>query len=127
LARPEFVRFVPEPDVRHGIAAARSLLSLAVRPSAIVAFNDKIAVGVMRAAGEMGLTVPGDLSVIGFDSLELSRLVQPPLTTVRQPIDEMARMGVELLMRLVNKREIEALHVELAAELIIGGSTAPPS
>lgn len=126
LARPEFVRYVTEPDVGHGTAVARSLLSLAERPSAIVAFNDKIAVGVMRAAAQMGLSVPDDLSVVGFDSLELSRLVQPPLTTVRQPIDEMARMGVELLMRLVNRREIEALHVELAAELVIGASTAPP-
>lgn len=126
LAPPEYVPSVREPDVVHGMGAAEALLDLAEPPTAIVAFNDKMAVGAMRAAAHRGLDVPGDLSVIGFDALELSRLVQPALTTVRQPIEEMARMGVELLIRLINGREIEALHVELAADLVLGASTAPP-
>lgn len=51
-------------------------------------FNDKAAIGAMRAAAERGPDVPGDLSVVGFDALDLSRLVHPPLTTMRHPIDE---------------------------------------
>lgn len=122
----EYIRSAWEPDVNHGLTLARSLLDLTEPPSAIVAFNDKVAIGAMQAAAERELEVPGGLSVVGFDSLELGRLVQPPLTTVRQPVEEMARMGVELLMRLINRREIEALHVELAAELVLRASTGPP-
>lgn len=126
LASPELVRSVNEPAVVNGLEAARALLDLRDPPTAVVAFNDKIAVGVLHAAAERGLSVPGDLSVVGFDGLEISQVPTPALTTVRQPIDEMARMGVELLMRLVDGREIRTLHVELATELIIGASTGPP-
>lgn|SRR5487761_1813099 len=122
----EYVRSVWDPDVNHGQSVARALLDLPEPPTAIVAFNDKMAIGAMRAALERGLEVPKGLSVVGFDSLELGRLVQPPLTTVRQPIVEMARMGVELLMRLINGLEIETLHVELAADLVLRASTGPP-
>ena len=122
----EYVRSVWDPDVNHGLTVARSLLDLAEPPSAIVGFNDKVAIGAIQAAAKRGLDVPGHLSVVGFDSLELGRLVQPALTTVRQPVEDMARMGVELLMRLINGREIEALHMELAAELVLRASTGPP-
>jgi LacI family transcriptional regulator len=122
----DYVRFAWEPDITHGEAVARAVLDLAEPPSAIVAFNDKLAIGAMQAAAERGLSVPGDLSVIGFDSLELGRVAQPPLTTVRQPVEEMARMAVEMLMRLINGREIEALHVELRADLVLRGSTSRP-
>lgn len=122
----DYVRSVWEPDVTHGFTVARSLLDMRDRPTAIVAFNDKIAVGAMQAAAAGGLDVPGGLSVVGFDSLELGRIANPPLTTVRQPVEEMARMGVELLMRLINGREVEALHVELGTELVLRSSTGPP-
>jgi hypothetical protein len=68
------------------------------------------------------LHVPGDLSVIGFDDLELSGVVTPSLTTVRQPLEEMARLGVQFLLRLIGGREIDTLHVELVPR----ASTAPP-
>jgi LacI family transcriptional regulator len=90
-----------------------------------VAFNDKMAVGALRAASERGLTVPGDLSVAGFDDLDLSRATQPMLTTVRQPLQEMGRMAVTLLMRLLERHRSESLHVELATELVVRGSTGP--
>jgi LacI family transcriptional regulator len=125
LAPDEFVRSVNEPATRNGLEAARVLLDLPGRPTAIVAFNDKVAIGAVQAAAERGLQVPGDISVVGFDGLELSRSMVPRLTTVRQPLDEMARMGVELLMRLINGGDIETMHVELAAELVLGASTAP--
>ena len=127
LAPEELVSVAGEPTIDHGLEAARALLDLAQPPTAIVAFNDKIAVGAMEAAAERGLRVPEHLSVVGFDDLELSRVVQPRLTTIRQPLEEMARLGVELLLRLIEGREINALHVELATELVVRSSTAPPA
>jgi LacI family transcriptional regulator len=126
LASEEFVRLGGEPTIAHGIEAARELLDLQDPPTGIVAFNDKIAIGTMQAAAERNLRVPEDLSVVGFDDLNLSRVVAPRLTTVRQPLEEMARMGVELLMRLIEGREIHTLHIELATELVVRASTAPP-
>jgi LacI family transcriptional regulator len=127
LAPEGLVRVGGEPTIAHGAAAARALLDLADPPTAIVAFNDKIAIGALEAAAERGLRVPGDLSVVGFDDLELSRVVVPRLTTVRQPLEEMARLGVELLLRLVDGGEIDTLHIELATELVRRASTAPPA
>jgi LacI family transcriptional regulator len=127
LAPDGLVREGGEPTIAHGLAAARDLLALPSPPTAIVAFNDKVAIGAMDAAAERGLRVPDDLSVVGFDDLELSRVVTPRLTTVRQPLEEMARMGAELLLRLIDGREIDTLHVELATELIVRASTGPPA
>lgn len=126
LPPPEYVCSVKEPAVADGREAAQHLLGLRNCPTAVVAFNDKIAIGVMQAAAEKGVRVPRDLSVVGFDSSELGAVVSPSLTTVRQPLDEMARMGVELLIRLMEGRDIDTLHVELATEFVPGGSTAAP-
>jgi LacI family transcriptional regulator len=126
LAPEGLVQAGGEPTIAHGLAAARVLLDLPEPPTAIVAFNDKMAIGAMQAAVERGLRVPRHLSVVGFDDLELSRVVAPQLTTVRQPLKEMARLGVQLLLRLIDKREIDTLHVELATELVQRASTGPP-
>ncbi|HTU74994.1 MAG TPA: LacI family DNA-binding transcriptional regulator [Trebonia sp.] len=125
LAPERLIQAGGEPTIAHGLAAARVLLDLPEPPTAIVAFNDKMAIGAMQAAAERGLRVPQHLSVIGFDDLELSRVVTPQLTTVRQPLEEMARLGVQLLLRLISEREIETLHVELATELVLRASTGP--
>lgn len=114
-----------EATTECGYAAAVELLDLPQRPTAIVGFNDKIAVGAMRAAHERGLRVPEDLSVTGFDDLDLSHATQPGLTTVRQPLQEMGRLAVSLLMRILARHQVEALHVELATELVVRGSTGP--
>jgi LacI family transcriptional regulator len=126
LAPDGLVRMGGEPTIAHGLDQARALLDLPEPPTSIVAFNDKMAIGAIEAAAERRLRVPEDLSVVGFDGLELSRAVVPRLTTVRQPLEEMARMGVELLLRLIDGREIDTLHVELATELVRRASTGPP-
>lgn len=126
LAPEELVRFGGEPTVEHGYEAAGALLDLADPPTAIVAYNDKVAVGALQAAAERRLVVPRDLSVVGFDASDLSALVVPRLTTVRQPLVEMGRLAVELLLSLIDGRKIATLHVELATELIVRESTAPP-
>jgi len=125
LPAPELVVRDREPDSAAGHAAASLLLDLPDPPTAIVAFNDKSGVGVLRAAHERGLRVPEDLSLTGFDDLYLSRSTLPQLTTVRQPLAELGRMAVTLLMRLMDGHAVEALHVELATELVVRGSTGP--
>ncbi|OLR92218.1 LacI family DNA-binding transcriptional regulator [Actinokineospora bangkokensis] len=125
LGAPELVRHVPEPTEEWGRRAAGELLDLGERPTALVAFNDKMAVGALKAARERGLDVPGDVSVAGFDDLDLSRATTPGLTTVRQPLQEMGRMAVTLLVRLLRRHELEATHVELATDLMVRGSTGP--
>jgi LacI family transcriptional regulator len=124
LPTPELVRHVPEPNTEHGFRAAGELLDLPVRPTALVAFNDKMAVGALAAAAERGLRVPQDLSVAGFDDIDLSRATTPMLTTVRQPLQEMGRMAVTMLMRLLDRHTLEAVHVSLGTELVIRDSTA---
>jgi LacI family transcriptional regulator len=114
-----------EATVEDGYRAAGTLLDLPDRPTALVGFNDKVAVGALRAADDRGLRVPQDLSVTGFDDLDLSRATRPTLTTVRQPLQEMGRLAVTLLMRIIAGHDLEALHVELATDLIVRGSTGP--
>jgi LacI family transcriptional regulator len=125
LPAPELLRNVVEPNTDNGYRAAGELLDQRPRPTAIVAFNDKMAVGALWAATERGLRVPDDLSIAGFDDIDVSRATQPMLTTVRQPLEEMGRMAVTLLMRLLERHAVEALHVSLATELIVRGSTGP--
>jgi LacI family transcriptional regulator len=124
LPSPELVRSI-EPTADWGYGAAGELLELAERPTALVAFNDKAAVGALRAAYERGLRVPEDLSITGFDDIDLSRSTVPRLTTVRQPLEEMGRMAVSLLMRLLDRHTVDTLHVELATHLVLRGSTGP--
>ena len=113
-------------EVEGGNRAAAWLLSLPDPPTAVVAFNDNLAAGAMQAARKRGFTLPRDLSIVGFDDAEHAPLVTPPLTTMRQPLAEMARMAVELLTRLLAGRPLEALKVELGTQLVVRESTAPP-
>jgi LacI family transcriptional regulator len=110
-------------QVEGGIEAAGRLLDAAERPTAIFAFNDNLAIGAMHAARVRGLRLPEDLSIVGFDDLEWTQHITPPLTTVRQPLAEMGRMAVSLLTRLLDNQSFEALHVELATRFIVRGST----
>ncbi|MFC1402041.1 MULTISPECIES: LacI family DNA-binding transcriptional regulator [Streptacidiphilus] len=114
-----------EPTTENGYRAARELLSLADRPTALIGFNDKVAVGILRAAHELGLRVPQDLSVAGFDDSDLSRSTQPRLTTVRQPLEEMGRIAVSLLTRHLDGHTVDTLHIELATQLVVRESTGP--
>jgi LacI family transcriptional regulator len=116
-----------EPEIASGGEAANVLLSLPDPPTAIFAFNDNIAIGAVQAAHARGLRVPEDLSVVGFDDVEHATIVSPALTTVRQPLAEMGRTAVSLLMRLLERQRFETLHVELATRLVVRESTAPPS
>jgi LacI family transcriptional regulator len=109
---------------KGGMQAALSLLALDDPPTAIFAFNDMLAIGAMQAARQCGIRVPEELSVVGFDDTFEASIVTPTLTTVRQPLAEMGRMAVALLVRLLGNQRMEALHVELETKLVVRESTA---
>ena len=124
LHPPELTR-AGEPTAEFGYRAACELLDLHQRPTALACFNDKTAVGALAAAARHGLRVPADLSVTGFDDIDLAQATSPMLTTARQPLAEMGRIAVSLLIRLLDGHQVEALHVELATDLIVRASTGP--
>jgi DNA-binding LacI/PurR family transcriptional regulator len=105
--------------------ACADLLNLAVRPSGIVCYNDMTALGVMDAAAALGLSIPRELSVVGFDDLFFTSALQPPLTTLRQPKREMGRKSMELLLALLKEQPAERAEL-VRGELIVRGSTAAP-
>jgi LacI family transcriptional regulator len=113
-------------EVSSGVSAAEQLLDLPEQPTAIFSFNDNMAIGAMQTARARGVRVPEDLSIVGFDDLEEAAIVTPALTTIRQPLAEMGRIAVSLLMRLLDNQRLEALHVELGTRLVMRESTAPP-
>ncbi len=114
-------------ETPSGRAAMERLLALDDPPTAVFAFNDMVAIGVTQVARAHGLRVPGDLSIVGFDDTLESEIVTPSLTTVRQPLAEMGRMAVALLIRLLAHQRIEALHIELQTQLVVRESTGPPA
>src|SRR5690606_14381773 len=85
-------------DFEHasGVALGRALLDRPDRPTAIFACNDMMALGVYEAARLVGLSVPDDLSVVGYDDIPVAEWVGPPLTTIRQPLDEMGRQAAQI-------------------------------
>ncbi|MET9110309.1 LacI family DNA-binding transcriptional regulator [Streptomyces zhihengii] len=121
---PELLR---EGDFHHeaGHAAGMELLRLPDRPTAVFTGNDLQALGLYEAARELGLRIPEDLSVVGFDDLPLARWVGPPLTTVRQPLTEMAEAAARLVLDLGRGRRPAATRVDLATTLVVRHSTAP--
>ncbi len=113
-------------DYESGYSCARNLLSSNPRPTAIFASNDPMAMGVLSAAHEIGLDVPRELSVAGFDDSPFARLAWPPLTTVRQPIREVARLATEVLMQRLQGRTEGPSDHRLQAELVRRASTGSP-
>jgi LacI family transcriptional regulator len=126
-------RLLPDPDlivngdwsIPTGERAAEALLSRADAPTAVFAFNDNSAIGTLNVARRLGLRVPEDLSVVGFDDTFQATIVTPVLTTVRQPLAELGRLGVSLLMRLIEGQRLDAMRIELATTLVVRDSTGP--
>ncbi|WP_279400392.1 LacI family DNA-binding transcriptional regulator [Rathayibacter caricis] len=108
----------------HGLAAARTLLTSDNPPTAIFAGSDASAMGVLEAARQLCITVPDDLSVVGFDDTLIARISAPPLTTVHQPIADIGRTAVTTLLRLSRGENITTKRVELSTHLQVRSSTA---
>ena len=106
-----------------GLAAARALLDGDIRPTAIIASSDQMALATLEAAKERGLNVPKDLSVISFDNTPIVRFSNPPLTALDQPISATAARAVELLID-AKKNGHPSEPVVLEGELVVRGSTA---
>ncbi len=104
-------------------AAMEKLLSLQAPPTAVFCYNDMSALGAMRTIRARGLRVPEDISIVGFDDIFVSSYMQPPLTTVRQPMRQMGILAMESLARLMSG-EGSAIRIKVGAELIVRESTA---
>jgi LacI family transcriptional regulator len=111
---------------KGGFEAANRLLNLRPRPTAIFAANDISALGVLSAVREAGLRVPEDVSLVGFDDIPLAAQVHPPLTTVRQPLQQMGRSAVNTLLAMIAGIEAPSPLITLPTELVVRASTIPP-
>jgi LacI family transcriptional regulator len=116
-------------DFDSGVAAAQKLFALARPPTAIFAANDDMALGALTAAQRLGIAVPHDVAIVGFDDSRAATLVWPELTTVRQPLAEMAMAAVDMLLSgAVRADPTEPAPVRvLPHEVIVRGSTAAPA
>lgn len=106
-----------------GMQAMQQLLALASPPSAVFCYNDATALGAMRAAHAAGLRIPEQLSIIGFDDIDLNPYFEPPLTTIAQPKREMGKKAVQMILNLLAGQEVE--DCVLPSQLIVRGSTSP--
>lgn len=124
--RDEWVRF-GDFHAEGGARHAAELLDLAEPPTAIFAGSDLQALGVYDVARQRGVRIPDDLSVVGYDDIQLTEWVSPRMTTVLQPLEEMGREAARLAIRLASETELTTPRVELATRLVIRESTAPPA
>lgn len=113
-------------DSDDGYTAMQRVLVEHPLPTAVFASNDVMAIGALHALYDFGLTVPGDVSVIGVDDIDLCHHLHPPLTTVAQPMVAMARSGIDMLLRLINGEPLTKTQVTLPPTLVIRESTAAP-
>ncbi len=112
-------------QIKGGETEMQKLLEDPCKPTAVFVLNDMMAIGAMTAARKAGLSVPADLSIVGFDDIELASAVSPALTTVAQPFDELAQNATNLLIeRLQGNRLEENMRVILPAKLIVRESTS---
>ncbi|GMA34556.1 hypothetical protein GCM10025876_07600 [Demequina litorisediminis] len=114
-------RYAPE----NAAQATRTLLGMAEPPTAIMGANDLTALAAIEVAHDLGLSVPGDLSVIGFDDIPEAGLASPALTTVRQPLQEMGAAAMRMLLDRIEGRE-HSSHVRLDTSLVLRETCAPP-
>jgi LacI family transcriptional regulator len=113
--------------VRGGRAALRELLERAERPTGVICSSDLMAVGVLQEAAARGIRVPEDLSVVGFDGIDATCRTNPPLTTVEQPIDQIAETAVNALKSLIEDPAKPLPDFSFRPQLAVRGSTAPPA
>jgi LacI family transcriptional regulator len=111
--------------VNNGEKEAEKFLNLEEPPTAIFAFNDILAIGAMGAVRKKGLSIPEDISVIGFDDTILARHCYPPLTTMAQPLEEIGDQAVELLVAEIEGKATKKQRILLQAELVVRQSTGP--
>jgi len=134
----EFGLEVPPNFVREGsfssataghqtlLESARDLLTMPGRPTAVLCANDHIAGELLKLAIHLGVQVPAEMSVVGFDDHPGASLTNPPLTSLGQPLNEMGRLSLRRLVSLINDQPVEPLHLKVPGTLVIRNSTGPP-
>ena len=129
----KFVRGAGKPRIYEGDFrfeggrhAARRILAEKKRPTGVVVANDMMALGAMQEFKAAGLSIPGDISIIGFDDISFASLSEPPLTTVCSPRVEIGRRAVEALLLTVDRPHQLGVEIKIPTYLITRGSTAPP-
>ncbi len=105
-------------DVSGGYDAMKELLALKDRPTAVFASGDKLAIGAIDAIKDAGLSVPEDISIVGFDNIEIAKYVTPKLTTIRQNCQEIGKTAVDILIEQINKKEKLKINKVIPVELI---------
>jgi DNA-binding LacI/PurR family transcriptional regulator len=111
-----------------GYEGLSRLLAMKKRPTALFARNDMTALGIIQAARDRGLRIPGDLAIVGFDDVPLAALTSPPLTTVQQPIEEQGRRAAEILLaRVESSEELPRQEIVMDCSLVIRESTVGPA
>ncbi len=124
-AQNEFIVMNGDFSIESGSVAASRLLGRDEPPTAIFCFNDEMAIGAMQVARQHGVSVPRQLSVVGFDDIRFSRYLDPPLTTVGQPMREIGAGTVRLLLQILDDANAAPPSVTLPHQLVIRASTAP--
>lgn len=118
---PEWLQFCP-PMVEGGMHAAQEMLTNHPELTALFCYNDLVAVGALQACASLGLTVPGDISVTGYDDIPLAALVTPPLTTCHVPRYELGQQAMQMLLDRIRGCEEECQEILLQPQLIIRAS-----
>ncbi|WP_344124956.1 LacI family DNA-binding transcriptional regulator [Luedemannella flava] len=113
-------------QISSGVENARHLLGLPNPPTAIFASSDRDAIGIYQVAYELGIRIPKDLSVVGFDDIPPASWLTPPLTTVRQPLADMAGAAVDLVVDLARGKQPSRREATFSADLMVRGSTGAP-
>ena len=109
-----------------GVSGVEYFLSLKQRPTAIICANDSMALGAINRLHQEGLEVPADMSIIGFDDIDIARQITPPLTTVSVPVTEIAERAFEMLELLIEGKPLENRHVALNAHLVARDTSGSP-
>jgi LacI family transcriptional regulator len=115
-----------EYEIRPAKEKSLALFAMTPRPTAIFAGSDATALGVMLQARELGLRIPEDMSLVGFDGMPMVELLGPPLSGVVQPIDELGRLGVEWLTAMLAGKRVEPDQTRLPVTMVTRESVAPP-
>lgn len=128
--RKEWIHCEPSEIPEAGVEGGKYFLSLPEKPTAIVCFNDMMAIGLMHFLQESGHRVPDDFSITGFDDISLSNFTRPPLTTFHQPKKEIGAAAARMLMEMVHQSgegtEVKPRIVVLRGSLLVRGSTSAP-
>ncbi|WP_447764155.1 LacI family DNA-binding transcriptional regulator [Sphingopyxis panaciterrae] len=111
--------------LESGVALAASVFGAKIPPTALFCFSDEVAIGALATCRERGIVCPDDVSIIGFDDVRYARFQNPPLTTIRQPMNAIGAEAVQLLLAILNGGAGERHWITLPHDLVVRGSTGP--